>query len=391
MPPLDLTAELGAARAVGIDAACLAAEREAKLPAGLLLALGSRETGCRNIAGDGGHGRGVFQIDDRFHAAWLAAHGAGDPGAVPPVADAARYAATLLAANLEYGRGHGVPAAQLLKFALSAYNAGAGGALAGLEQGDSDRRTAHGDYGRDVLARLEAVRRWLERTGVDPAAARPLLRPGARGPAVAQLKARLAAWYAANPPRPRFSTGAIYGPAAVEAVERFQRAAGLAPDGVVGPATWAALERVPQRPPARARQVPPLPAEVSFVADAYPAPQTWNGLQPWIVPQAKAICERFGLRASAGHGGSPPHARRSDHCWGGAVDLAGPLEALVACNLWADRYRADPHREGAVFRWVGGPAADADGPEAGHLDHVHLSWFRSGPATSVFDTPEFAT
>ena len=63
---------------------------------------------------------------------------------------------------------------------------------------------------------------------------------------------------------------------------------------------------------------------------------------------------------------------------------------MVACNLWADRYRADPYRPGAVFRWVGGPAPDEDGPEEGHLDHVHLSWYRFGPATSVFDTPELA-
>ena len=63
---------------------------------------------------------------------------------------------------------------------------------------------------------------------------------------------------------------------------------------------------------------------------------------------------------------------------------------MIACNLWADRYCADPHRSGAVFRWVGGPAKDANGPEEGHLDHVHLSWFREGPGTSIFTTPEFS-
>lgn len=37
------------------------------LPTCLLYALGSRETNLRNISGDGGHGHGVFQLDDRWH------------------------------------------------------------------------------------------------------------------------------------------------------------------------------------------------------------------------------------------------------------------------------------------------------------------------------------
>jgi hypothetical protein len=114
------------------------------------------------------------------------------------------------------------------------------------------------------------------------------------------------------------------------------------------------------------------------------------GLQPWVVPQVKAICEHFGLQVTSGFGGHPPHAVGSDHGWGGGVDLAGPMEKMVACNLWADRYCADPHRKGMVFRWVGGPAKDSNGVEAGHTDHVHLSWYRGGPATSIFDTPEFS-
>ena len=33
----------------------------------------------RNITGDGGHGRGVFQIDDRYHPDCLSKHGAPPP------------------------------------------------------------------------------------------------------------------------------------------------------------------------------------------------------------------------------------------------------------------------------------------------------------------------
>jgi hypothetical protein len=74
--------------------------------------------------------------------------------------------------------------ADLLKLALSAYNAGAGGALAGYRKGDSDSRTTGHDYGstsRGGSTRAEvAVRGATTSAGVDGL---PLLRPGARGPA----------------------------------------------------------------------------------------------------------------------------------------------------------------------------------------------------------------
>ena len=34
----------------------------------------------KNIPGDGGHGRGVFQIDDRCHPDWLAKHARPERG-----------------------------------------------------------------------------------------------------------------------------------------------------------------------------------------------------------------------------------------------------------------------------------------------------------------------
>src|SRR5215218_1136782 len=100
----DLRDELERARREGIVEACLAAEQRAGLPRGLLVAIASRESHCRNVAGGSGHGRGVFQIDDRYHGDWLTRHGAAAPGAVPSVEAGAGYAAELLAANLAYGR-----------------------------------------------------------------------------------------------------------------------------------------------------------------------------------------------------------------------------------------------------------------------------------------------
>jgi len=70
----------------------------------------------------------------------------------------------------------------------------------------------------------------------------PVLRPGAEGQAVVELKRRLRVWYGSRGERaPRRMRGPIYGEAAVGAVREFQRSRGLDPDGVVGPETWAAL------------------------------------------------------------------------------------------------------------------------------------------------------
>ena len=81
----------------------------------LLAAVAAQETGGpgadsgRNVVGDGGHGRGLFQIDDRWHAF------ARTPAAMDPARNA-DYAAGMLESNLHrYGD---------LRSALSAYNAG---------------------------------------------------------------------------------------------------------------------------------------------------------------------------------------------------------------------------------------------------------------------------
>ncbi len=82
----------------------------------LLAAVAAQETGGpgsnsgRNIIGDGGHGHGLFQIDDRYHAF------ARSAGAMNPSANA-DYAAGMIADNLKRYGGN-------VREALSAYNAG---------------------------------------------------------------------------------------------------------------------------------------------------------------------------------------------------------------------------------------------------------------------------
>ena len=82
----------------------------------LLAAVAAQETGGpgsdsgRNIVGDAGHGHGVFQIDDRWHAF------ARGPAAMDPASNA-DYAASMLEANLRRYGGD-------VRSALSAYNSG---------------------------------------------------------------------------------------------------------------------------------------------------------------------------------------------------------------------------------------------------------------------------
>jgi hypothetical protein len=82
----------------------------------LLAAVAAQETGGpgsnsgRNVVGDGGHGHGLFQIDDRYHSF------ARTPAAMRPSANA-DYAARMLSGLLHQYGGN-------VRKALSAYNAG---------------------------------------------------------------------------------------------------------------------------------------------------------------------------------------------------------------------------------------------------------------------------
>jgi hypothetical protein len=128
----------------------------------LIVAIGMRESWCKNIAGDGGHGRGWLQIDDRSHAAWLRAHAgcksgswdfahghhAIDHGYVPGCSAGASLAIDLLHGNYQYLRSHGHASKA---GAIAAYNCGAGNALAGARRGNVDLYTTGRDYSHWVL------------------------------------------------------------------------------------------------------------------------------------------------------------------------------------------------------------------------------------------------
>ncbi|MFH5833730.1 transglycosylase SLT domain-containing protein [Halalkalibaculum sp. DA384] len=160
--PANIANQLAAAREGGLLPVFRRAARRWKVPLEVLLAVASRETGMgtdryyRNngFTGRDGHGKGIMQIDDRYH-----------------------HFATITAPNdheqmIQYGARF---LSELrdrfgsIKEALSAYNAGPDAVYTARVRGiDPDFYTTGGDYSRDVLARAEMIKKELS-LGLDKA------------------------------------------------------------------------------------------------------------------------------------------------------------------------------------------------------------------------------
>jgi|GEM_PF-1026914 len=117
-------------------------------PVELLIAIASRETNIQNILGDGGHGRGIMQIDDR---------------SFPEFANSGRWkdpkqnilmGAKVLTGKQRFLSQKGVGANVLRRASVAAYNSGEGKVFRAIQQGLSvDAFTAHRNYSADVLER----------------------------------------------------------------------------------------------------------------------------------------------------------------------------------------------------------------------------------------------
>lgn len=141
----------------------------------LLLSLGLRETGLRNINNPADTDHGCFQISELFHAAWLTSqpgcpvglwsaqsgHVAVQDGYAPRYTPACSYALAILKDNWAYATAKGVDGESRLRFSLAAYNAGVGGALRGYREGDVDKYTTAGDYSAWVIAHRAKVNHFL--------------------------------------------------------------------------------------------------------------------------------------------------------------------------------------------------------------------------------------
>lgn len=121
----------------------------------LIAAIGMRESGWGNLlrprgpggTGDSGHGHGLFQIDDRTWAGWLAMMAWQEP------LTNVRKGVSIYLANRSYFLKKGVMDPTLTQAALAGFNRGATAVWTDLQaSGNPDRRTAGGDYGETVLA-----------------------------------------------------------------------------------------------------------------------------------------------------------------------------------------------------------------------------------------------
>lgn len=151
-----------------------------------------------------------------------------------------------------------------------------------LKEVGFDPGSADGDFGPKTAAAVKAFQRskglgadgvvgpqtWKALEGVQgpsapspaPSTSRPTLREGAKGEDVKALQQRLKSL--------GFDPGAAdgdFGGRTSSAVRSFQHAAGLGADGVVGPRTWAALDKGGVKPPADIPGLGPVTTTTGYV------------------------------------------------------------------------------------------------------------------------------
>lgn len=141
----------------------------------LLLALGLRETGLRNINNPANTDHGCFQVSEIYHASWLLSqpgcpvgswvteggHSAVEDRYAPRYTPACLYALQILKDNWAFAVAKGVDLEHRLEFSVAAYNAGGGGALAGYREGNVDKYTTLGNYSAWVIAHRAKINRFL--------------------------------------------------------------------------------------------------------------------------------------------------------------------------------------------------------------------------------------
>lgn len=147
---LSISTQLAYAKAGGYLDAFTAAANATGIERNLLLAVASRESAMGITLnslglGDGGHGNGLMQIDDRSHKAYTSAHSPFNHRAN------VLYGAQYLKGLINHYGGN-------LRYALPAYNCGTGGVSDVVRIGlPPDECTTGDDYGQDVLARYQIL------------------------------------------------------------------------------------------------------------------------------------------------------------------------------------------------------------------------------------------
>lgn len=159
----DLRAQYNIAKQCGWLDQIKAVAEQVGQPAELLLGIASRETGflwSRNpdgaIRGDGGHGHGLMQIDDRHFPQFCHSPDWHD------IEKNVTKGVEILQEKEHSLRKHGIAEDMFPHAAVAAYDCGEEGVLKAFHAGeDVDAHTAFGSYGTDVLARAAKFKAFL--------------------------------------------------------------------------------------------------------------------------------------------------------------------------------------------------------------------------------------
>lgn len=120
-----------------------------------IAAIIDRESGGQNVYGDGGHGRGLMQIDDRYWGLWLAAN----QGGMLPESNV-RKGSAIYANNLHMFEDIADPVDRR-RCAMAAYNCGHERVIQALSNGlGIDGATTGKNYSADCLRRRQP---WADR------------------------------------------------------------------------------------------------------------------------------------------------------------------------------------------------------------------------------------
>jgi hypothetical protein len=140
-------------------------------PVEVLVAIASRESDMRNIVGDGGHGFGIMQIDDRSFPDWCHSGAWKDAGAGIQrgalVLDSKReqvrsgQGKNLSVGGVAFQGVANLADEDLLRIAVAAYNCGLWAYCSFSQEGDPDLKSTQGDYSADTLLRASVFRELL--------------------------------------------------------------------------------------------------------------------------------------------------------------------------------------------------------------------------------------
>jgi hypothetical protein len=146
------------------------AAKDYEFPPELLLGIASRETNMKNIVGDGGHGYGVMQIDDRSYPDWCSdgwkdVDACIQKGAL--VLDGKREqirsgeGKSLKIGGATFRGAPSVSDTDLIRVSVAAYNSGLWAFYCFSKGRDPDAKSTGHDYSKDVLNRTQLFATFL--------------------------------------------------------------------------------------------------------------------------------------------------------------------------------------------------------------------------------------